>query len=457
LDIDQSIRLDGGSWSEYILYRLIDMETVSAPTTSASASITARYVERTPGSAALMTRAGRVMPAGSTRTFGFFRPYPVVFERGAGSLLWDVDGNRYVDFAYNGLSLIHGHAYAPAVDAVRAALARGSAWPGTSREQVAFAELLVERIEGGDQVRFANTGTEATMLGVKLARHVTGRPLVLKAWDAYHGSFDDLEAGLGGRGELAGRTLLARFGDLDSFERKLAEHQGQIAAVVFEPIMYTDNVIAPPPGFLPALVELAHRYDALAVLDDCLMFRLAPGGSAERYGFRPDITCLGKWIGGGLPVGAIVAREELMRIFDPTRTGALYHGGSFNGNPLGCAAGRVAVEHLTFERIAAMEHHAERIADALRAHAETIGLPLRISGDGSALGVYVLDRPDGDPHLAHSSLLHLAATNHGVYLGAGGEMAMATSLDHELVDAAIAGLAAAIADVAAEIETSEAR
>jgi glutamate-1-semialdehyde 2,1-aminomutase len=432
------------------------METISAPTTSSAASITARYVERTPGSAALMMRAGRVMPAGSTRTFGFFRPYPVAFERGAGSHLWDVDGNRYIDFAYNGLSLIHGHAYGPAVDAVRAALARGSAWPGTSREQVAFSELLVDRIAGADQIRFANTGTEATMLGVKLARHVTGRPLVLKAWDAYHGSFDDLEAGLGGRGELPGRALLARFGDLDSFEQKLAAHKDEIAAVVFEPIMYTDHVVAPPPGFLPALVELAHRYDTLVVLDDCLMFRLAPGGSAERYGFRPDITCLGKWIGGGLPVGAIAAREELMRTFDPTRTGTLYHGGSFNGNPLGCAAGRVAVEHLTVDRIAEMDRIANRLAGVVRAAAEAAGVPMRVSGDGSALGVYVLDRVGGEPHLGRSSLLHLAALNHGVYLGAGGEMAMATSLDAAAVDEAAAGLEAAIADLAVEIDLVEA-
>ncbi len=432
------------------------METISAPTTPSAGSITTRYVERTPGSAALMTRAGRVMPAGSTRTFGFFRPYPVVFERGAGSLLWDVDGNRYIDFAYNGLSLIHGHAYGPAADAVRAALARGSAWPGASREQVAFAELLVERIAAAEQVRFANTGTEATMLGVKLARHATGKPLVLKAWDAYHGSFDDLEAGLGGRGELPGRTLLAHFDDLDSFEQKLAAHKGEVAAVVFEPIMYTDHVIAPSSGFLPALVELAHRYDALVVLDDCLMFRLAPGGSAERYGFRPDITCLGKWIGGGLPAGAIAASEELMRAFDPTRTGTLYHGGSFNGNPLGCAAGRVAVEHLTHERIAEMDRVAGRLAGAVRAHAEAVGVPLRVSGDGSALGVYVLDRVGGEPHPGRTALLHLAAVNRGVYLGAGGEMAMATSLDAALADEAAAGLGGALADLAEELDSLEA-
>ncbi|MDQ2700312.1 MAG: aminotransferase class III-fold pyridoxal phosphate-dependent enzyme, partial [Actinomycetota bacterium] len=139
-----------------------------------------RYLVKTPGSRDLMARAREVMPGGSSRSHAFYRPYPAVFERGDGPYLWDVDGNRYVDLTYNGLSLIHGHAYRPVEEAVIKAMPGGTAWVGSSRPQVEYAEYLCERIPGADLVRFTNTGTEATMLGIKLARQATGRPLVLK-------------------------------------------------------------------------------------------------------------------------------------------------------------------------------------------------------------------------------------------------------------------------------------
>jgi glutamate-1-semialdehyde 2,1-aminomutase len=420
------------------------MTSVSTPT-----AIEATYSLRTRTSDALMQRARGVMSAGSTRTFGFFEPYPLVFERGEGSLLFDVDGNSYIDFAYNGLSLIHGHAYPPVTAALHATLDGGTAWPGSSHAQIAFAELLVERIPKAEKIRFANTGTEATMLAVKLARRVTDRPLILKALHAYHGSYDDLEAGLGGRGEMPGRTLLAEFGNTESFRAKIAEAGDDLAAVVLEPMLYTDRVVPPPPGFLPAVAEAARAAGALVILDDCLMFRLAPGGSAERYGFDADITCLGKWIGGGLPVGAIGGSADLMATFDPTRPGTLYHGGSFNGNPLGCVAGRIAVEELTGARIATMDGLADVLVDGIERAAADAGVPLLVSGDGSARGVYVLVSDGGPVDAVRSRLFYLASLNRGVYVGAGGELAMATTLDDGLVAQAIAGFTAALADVAA--------
>jgi glutamate-1-semialdehyde 2,1-aminomutase len=408
-----------------------------------------RYVERTPRSAALMSRARAAMPAGSTRTFGYFDPYPLVFERGSGVHLWDLDGHRYIDFTYNGLSLIHGHAFPPILDRVREALRRGTAWPGASIEQIEFAETLRARIAHAEQVRFTNTGTEANMLAVKLARHATGRQLILKFRGAYHGSYDDLEAGLYGIGELEGRTLLGDFGDLESFERAFAAHSDEIAAVVIEPILFTFRVIPPPPQFLAELIALAREHGILAILDDCLMFRLAPGGSAERYGLEPDITCLGKFVGGGLPVGAILASTELMSIFDPAGPHAVYHGGSFNGNPLGCAAGRVTMEHLTGASIEQMDAHARRLGAGLAAASKATGVPLEITGDGSVLGVHVLGEDGGTSHQL-SRRFHLAAINHGVYFGQDGEFALATPFSDEDVSEAIGRLELALADLASE-------
>jgi len=330
------------------------------------------------------------MPHGITRTLSWFAPYPVVFDHGAGSNLFDVDGNRYVDCFSNGLSLMHGHAYAPIDEALRAALARGTAWPGASDAQVEFAELLCRRVPGAEQVRFANTGTEATMLAVKMVRHLTGRPLIIKAWDAYHGSYDDLEVGLQGQGEMAGRVALARFGELDSYAAALDRHAGQVAAIIVEPVRYTGVVTPPPDGFLAQLRELARDAAVLFVLDDCLMFRLAEGGSAERFGLEADVTCLGKWVGGGLPVGAILASAEAMEIFDPAGEGgrALYHGGSFNGNVLGMVAGAIAVRDLSSADIARIDAQGDRMRAEIQDAAQECGVPVRTSGVG--LGVRAL-------------------------------------------------------------------
>jgi glutamate-1-semialdehyde 2,1-aminomutase len=407
------------------------------------------YMRRTPGSARLMERAREFMPSGITRTLAWFAPYPLVFERGAGANVFDVDGNRYIDMFSNGLSLMHGHAYGPIDAALREALSRGTAWPGASEAQVGFAELLCGRVPGAEHVRFTNTGTEATMLAVKLARQASGRQVVIKAWDAYHGSYDDLEAGLQGQDELPGRVALARFGELDSYVAALERNAGNVAAIIVEPVQYTGIVTPPPDGFLHELRELAKQAGVLFVLDDCLMSRLAEGGSAERFGLEaPDITCLGKWIGGGLPVGAITSSRGLMATFEMTRDGALYHGGSFNGNLLGSVAGAIAVGDLTAARIARIDAQAERLRAALAGAAQDVGVPIRTAGVGSAFGLYVLEAPGGAVDWRATRLLHLAAVNHGVYYGTGGEFGLCTTITDEQIDEASAGLSSALADLA---------
>jgi glutamate-1-semialdehyde 2,1-aminomutase len=413
------------------------------------ASIQAGYVERTPASRTAMERASRSMTRGLTRSLSWFRPYPVVFKSGQGAVLTDLDDNEYIDLFSNGLSLIHGHGHPEITEALASTLARGTAWPGASDAQIEFAELLCARLRPDGQVRFANTGTEATMLGVKLARAASGRTMIVKAWDGYHGSYDDLEAGLHGNGAMPGRVALAKFGEIDSWVDVLARHDGEVAAVILEPVLYTGVVTTPPDGFLSELREECRKRGVLFILDDCLMFRLAEGGSAQHFGFDPDITCLGKWIGGGLPVGAIVADARLMEIFDPLAARPVYHGGSFNGNLLGSVAGKIAVERLTAGEIARIDGLTGRLRGAIESAGEEFGLPLMTSGVGSAFGLYVLDTPGGEINWDATGLLHLAAVTHGVYYGTGGEFAVCTALDDESVSAAANGIALAIADVAA--------
>ena len=409
------------------------------------------YLDRTQASARLMERAGESMPSGITRTLAWFAPYPIVFERGSGANVFDVDGHRYLDMFSNGLSLMHGHAYAPIDAALREALSRGTAWPGASDAQVDFAELLCARVPGAEQIRFTNTGTEATMLAVKLARYTSGRPVVIKAWDGYHGSYDDLEVGLQGQGEDPGRVALATFGELDSYVDALERNAGNVAAIIVEPVQYTGVVTPPPDGFLAELRELARHEGVLFVLDDCLMLRLAEGGSTERFAIGdPDITCLGKWVGGGLPVGAITASKELMSPFDLEQQGSLYHGGSFNGNLLGSVAGAIAVHDLTAAEIARIDAQATRLREGLAESARGLGVSIRTSGVGSVFGLYVLDGPDGEIDWKASRLLHLAAVNHGVYYGTGGEFGLCTATSDDEVEEALAGLSSALADLARE-------
>ena len=407
-----------------------------------------QYRRLTPSSARLMERAARSMPRGLTRTLSWFAPYPVVFDHGRGASLVDVDGNRYIDMFSNGLSLMHGHTYPPIEQALRKALLRGTAWPGASDAQIEFAELLCERVPGAEQVRFTNTGTEATMLAVKLARHVSGRALILKAWDGYHGSYDDLEVGLQGRGEMAGRVALATFGDLDSYREALERHSGEVAAIVVEPVQYTGVVTPPPDGFLPALRELAREHGALIVLDDCLLFRLAEGGSAERFGTEADITCLGKWIGGGLPVGVIAGSAEIMSTFDLAPTNALYHGGSFNGNVLGMVAGTIAVRDLGRVEIERIDAQADALRAGVASAAQASGIPVRTSGVGSAFGLYVLDDEEEKIDWKATRLLHLATINRGVYYGSGGEFGLCTALTDDDLENAHAALAGGLGDLA---------
>jgi glutamate-1-semialdehyde 2,1-aminomutase len=406
------------------------------------------YTRLTPGSAKLMERASESMPRGLTRTLSYFAPYPVVFDHGQGAHLYDVDGNRYVDLFSNGLSLMHGHAYPPIEKALLAALPRGTAWPGTSDAQVSYAEMLCRRIPGNVQVRFANTGTEAMMLAVKLARHVSGKQLIIKAWHAYHGSYDDLEVGLQNQPEVPGRVALATFGEIDTYAAALERHRGEVAAIVLEPVQYTGIVTPPPEGFLDELRRLADDAGVLLVLDDCLMFRLAEGGSAERFGFEADITCLGKWVGGGLPVGVIAAAPEMMACFDLDPENPLYHGGSFNGNLLGMVAGAVALEDLTAAAIARIDAQAGSLKDDIGAAAQACGLTVSTPGFGSVFGLYLHEGPGGEVDWAATSLLHLAAVNEGVYYGSGGEFGLSTAVTDDDLAHTSAALGKALASVA---------
>jgi glutamate-1-semialdehyde 2,1-aminomutase len=416
-----------------------------------------RYREATVGSARLMEEAAGAMPGGNTRTTNFYPPYPIVIEHAEGAWLRDVDQRRYVDLFCNGLSLIHGNGYAPVREAIQAALVDGSAWAGASRIQIGYAELLRDRIPALESLRFTNSGSEAGMLAVKAARRATGRRYIVKAYGAYHGSYPDLEAGLYGQSNIEGRALVATFNDIASYERVMAEHGRDVAAIVIEPVLVTGRVVAPAPGFLNEVEALARRFGALSVVDDCLMLRLAVGGSNEKFSLRPDIVVLGKFLGGGTPLGAFGGSRSLMKMFDPTRAGCIFHGGSFNGNPLGCSAGYVTLTQLTAARIAAMDAACVQIREALKAAGRKFGVEVQVTGVGSVVGIaFPADpmRHEDDPAaLGLASLFHLACLNEGVMIGPGGIITVSTAHDEVALDFAIHGMANALGSVGRLLES----
>lgn len=414
-------------------------------------AIEERYRSITPKSAALANRAQRVMPGGDTRSVQHYRPYSLTIARAEGPFLHDLDGNRYIDLLGNYTSLVHGNAYPPIIEAIKAAAANGTAWPARSEPQVELAELLCQRVRSIEQVRFCNSGTEAGMLAAHVARRMTGRELILMARFGYHGSYDDLEVGLGGHdGE---RTLLAEFGDPNVFEALLSERGKEIAAVFLEPVLGSAGIVVPSPGFLTRVREAARRAGAVFVMDEVITLRLASGGAQQLFDLNPDLTMMGKIIGGGLPVGALGGSESLMSCLDPRNRGAMWHSGTFNGNPLTCAAGIASVRELTRERIDAMDRLGERLARGLKDAATAVELPFSVRRIGSLMNIFFLNDPP-KPTIARDDAkligeFHLAALNHGLFLAPRGLIALSTVMNDELVSEIVERATAALQDVAA--------
>jgi glutamate-1-semialdehyde 2,1-aminomutase len=408
------------------------------------------FRERTPRSAEHAAAAARVMPGGDTRAAGHHPPYQLTLVRGEGPWLTDVDGHRYLDLIGNFTSLVHGNAYPPIIAAARKAMEEGTNWPARNVHAVALAEEIVARVPSVEQLRFTNSGSEATMVAVEIARVATGRRLVLMARYGYHGSAPHFEVGT--HGHEGPETLVATFGDAAEFAAILAERGDEIAAVILEPVMGSGGLLAASRDFLVSVQEAAQAAGAILVLDEVITLRLSIGGAQQVLGVRPDLTAMGKIIGGGFPVGAVGGREELLALCDPSRP-RLFHSGTFNGNPVTTAAGLVSLQHLDHDQIDRMGARAAGLEDVLAKAAADAGLPLSVRRAGSMLQLFFSPAPPAATPLRTDGELitafHLAALNHGVFLAPRGLLALSTVLDDGLLEDAGARLSAAMADVAA--------
>ncbi|USG66860.1 aspartate aminotransferase family protein [Brevibacillus ruminantium] len=421
------------------------------------------YCKRTEKSRKLYEVAQRVMPGGDTRTIAFFKPYPLTMDRGSGPRLYDVDGNKYSDFLNNYTAMIHGHAHPYILRHVKTALGLGTAYAAAIVEQSQLAAILCKRIPGVEQVRFCNSGTEATMFALRAARAFTGRPAIIKMEGGYHGTHDAVEFSIapgnardknhlawapipdtrGVPESVARDVYIAPFNDAGAVEEILQQKGEEIAAILVEPVMGVAGVIPPQPGYLQELRRLADQYGILLIFDEVQTYRLDTGGAQRRFGVTPDLTAIGKIIGGGFPVGAFGGRSDVMALFDPRQSGCLSQSGTFNGNRATMVAGIASMELLNEQAITRLEELGLRLETGMVSAIRRYALPASVTRVGSMLNLHFTEHPPADytstisPHKGLSKVVHLELLNRGIFTAPRGMWNLSTVMEEADIDQAI--------------------
>lgn len=346
------------------------------------------FRHRTPQSACMFREARRYLPGGDSRSTLFYTPYPAVMDRGEGCRLVDVDGNQLLDFTGNHSSLVHGYGHPHVIDAVRRQLDKGTAFPGPTEPQIHLARMLCERIPSMELVRFTNSGTEAVMNAVRGARAFTGRRAIARVEGSYHGT---LEETMGGEHPDA---VVLPFDDAEAAVRLIERERGRLAAVLIEPVQGSAGMLPAEQGYLRALRDVTLLHGIMLVFDEVVSLRVAYGGAQQHYGVRPDLTCLGKLIGGGFPLGAFGGRADVMELFDPSRgRPKVPHPGSLNANPISLAAGAATLELLTAEAIGALNRRGALLRNGMLEQFTAANLPAQVTGLGSLFAVHLTAKP----------------------------------------------------------------
>lgn len=385
-------------------------------------------------SRALYEVAKGLMPGGVSSPVRSFQPYPTYIARGKGSRIIDVDGNDLIDYCMAYGPLILGHAHPKVVRAVQEQAADGTLYGAPIEKEIRLVERLARHYPSIEMARIVNSGTEATMHAIRLARGYTGRNKIVKFEGCFHGAHDAVlvKAGsgatthsapnsLGVPPEAVANTLLAPYNDLEAVRRLVADNKGQIAAVIVEPVMGNVGPVLPRDGYLQGLREVTEDNDVLLIFDEVITgFRLSLGGAQAYFGVTPDITTLGKIAGGGLPIGIFGASEEIMSMISPS--GKVYQAGTFSGNPLSLAAGLATIDELSAETYEELERKGRMMRQGIAKIVEERELPYCVQGLGSLFQVFcapheVSDYQSalGSDQTAFMKLFH-SLLDKGVYL-----------------------------------------
>jgi glutamate-1-semialdehyde 2,1-aminomutase len=417
-------------------------------------------------------RACRVLPGGvnsPARAFGAVGGSPPFVARGEGPFLYDIDGNQYLDYIGSWGPLILGHAHPRVVAAVEEAVRRGASFGAPTEAETELAELICELVPSVEMVRMVSSGTEASMSAVRLARGFTGRDVIVKFAGCYHGHVDSLLVAAGSSATTQGvpsspgvpkgctaDTLLLRFNDAHGLADAFAHRGGEIAGVIVEPVAGNMGLVEPSRDFLDALRSLTARHGALLIYDEVITgFRLALGGAQELLGQRPDLTVLGKIVGGGFPVGAYGGRAEIMKRVMPA--GPVFQAGTLSGNPVAMAAGLATIRELKADPpYARLDRLGARLAEGLTAAARAAGVPHRLNRVGSMWTLFFAEGPVTDYDSARKSdtarfaRFFWAMMDRGVYLPCSQFEAAFLSVRHDeaLIDRTVTAAREALAEVA---------
>ena len=368
------------------------------------------YKNRTPKSLEFQKNSACYSPGGSTRDAAYFDPYPIFFDHGQGRYVNDVDGNRYIDFVINATSLIMGHAHPLIVRAVQEQAVKGTAFSGPTESQIRLAKILCDRIPSLETIRFTNSGTEGTMNAIRMARAYTGKPKYAKFEGGYHGNSEEVSVSVNPPAEkldpdgynpvpewpgqppgVTNDVVILPYNNFEASEDIIRRHKDELSCVIMEPVLSNVGYVPGTVDFLKGIRKLTTELEIVLIYDEVQSFRLSPGGAQEMFGVIPDVTCFGKIIGGGLPVGAWGGRDDLMELYDNQKGATVAHAGTFNANPTTMAAGEAPMDQLTPEVYDRMNTLGDSLRAKLRAVFDELDVDVKVTGIGSLFGIHFTD------------------------------------------------------------------
>ncbi len=368
----------------------------------------------TGGSKAWFERCDKVFAGGGTRGGWMGNDYPIYIDRGDGPYVWDADGNRYIDFINSSFALAMGHNHAPIREAIEQQLQKGTFFTAHNETEVLLAEELCRRVPSFQKVRFCCSGTEATMFAIRAARALTGRSKIAKMVGGFHGTNDDLSTSLGIMSsgaqtggddpvrqgcvgilpEALAETVLLSFNNPSYCAQVIERHKNELAAVIVEPVMGAAGMIPPQDNFLGVLRDITRRHGILLIFDEMISMGIARGGAQACYGVTPDMTCCGKVIGGGMPIGCVGGSEEVMAVFDPRqRKPWVNHGGTFAGHPLSMVAGLAQQQAMTGPVYKRLHELGGRLRTRLQERVDALGVKMQVTGVGQLFCYHLTDKP----------------------------------------------------------------